>query len=1146
MMGVTGLLFGVLITALFQWRLEHGVLIAAEQALQATTTRLADRLALDLSIHKREMALIGNLLAQNRLEEQDQIRAVFNALKSRQPNYAWIGLTDTHGKVLAASDGLLEHVDVSKRKWFESALLGDFVGDPHEAVLLASAIGPNPDGSPPRFVDIALPLHNQDGEIFAVLAAHLHWYWIRQLVRHQNFSMPVDVYVADRDGSLLIKPDNSPLQTLAELNGSAGNAGAFIAASARGQAGDLLTELGWTVTLRQDRQVVNEPILKARDLGLLVSIGLGIVFVWLTLRTSRALTSPMERLTADAGAFRPDAGQPFVTSVASRNDEVGALAQVLTRLVDDLLRHASRSRLLIEHAPAALAMLDTSMRYLAVSQRWLQDYRLEDQSLIGRSHYDVFPELPLHWKEAHRLALAGEVQSSDGERFVRANGEEVWQRWEVRPWRSTDGAIGGVVIATEDITERVRAEQKFHATFEQAAVGLAHVGLDGHWMDVNQKLCDILGHTRHELLDKTFQDFTHPEDLDSDLDNVRRLIDGELDNYAMEKRYFHEDGHILWVNLTVALVRTAEGTPDYFISVIEEITQKKRMAAELEEYRSGLEDLVRQRTEELGKAQARAEAANRAKSAFLANMSHEIRTPLNAIVGMAYLLNFTPLDDEQRRQLDTIHSASKNLLQLLNAILDLSKIETGEFQLECAPFSRQHLVDEVRVLLGPSAYKKGLTLTIEPTPADIPARVEGDATRIRQALLNLVNNAVKFTETGTVTIALERSANPTETGMVELRFVVTDTGIGIDEKHRRGLFQPFAQTDPNIAVHFGGTGLGLSIVKQTIELMGGQVGFTSTPGRGSTFWFDVPCLPSTQRPPSTRRSDRGPSVRMAFAAESAEERAELDAMMASLGWEVVVNASLDTLEAQLRDCTKPIDCTLIAEPASGIDPKRWIGLTGDPATSASRPPVVCLVDEMPTGRQQNRPADAYLMRPIDSSALFNAVKACLRDRGLAPEYMLVTDHVHDDRYLWLKDLRVLVVDDSEMNRDVCGSVLTVEGAVPTLVHGGQEALDVLAAATFDVILMDIQMPGMDGLTTTRKIREELALTSTPVIALTAGATTKDREAALTGGMDDFLTKPIDPRELVRTVRIVVESYRGHALPVVRRGLGSPTADDRSH
>jgi len=1154
MMGTTGLVFGVIMSVLFQWHLEQGAFQAAEQTLQATTHRLADRLALDLSIHKRELQLIGSVLSQQGLDDRDGIRALFDTLKAEQPNYAWIGLTDTDGTVLAASDGLLESVNVARRDWFAGALKGDFVGDPHEAYLLAAAIGLGPDGAPPRFVDIAIPLRGPDGAVRGILAAHLHWYWIRQLVKEQRFATPLKVYVADRDGKLLIKPDTQPALSFSELNGHDDNGGGFISASATGRPGDLLSDLGWTVTLRQSTRAVQAPIREARNVVLLLSIGLSILFVWLTLRIARNVTRPMARLAADASAFRPEAGHPFVSSVADREDEVGALGRVLTRLVDDLLLHAARARLFIEHAPASLAMLDTSMRYLAVSQRWLQDYHLEDQPLIGRSHYEVFPEVPEHWKHCHRLALAGEVQSSEGERFVRANGDIMWLRWEVRPWRMPDDQIGGVVIVSEDITRRIRAEQaqreserKFHATFEQAAVGIAHVALDGHWLEVNEKLCDIVGYARDELAGTSFQDITHPEDLDSDLDNVKRLLDGDLSTYSMEKRYFHKGGHILWVNLTVALVRTPEGEPDYFISVIEEITQKKRMRAELDEYRDGLEQLVRQRTDELRKAQARAEAANRAKSAFLANMSHEIRTPLNAIVGMAYLLNFTPLDDDQRRQLDTIHTASKNLLQLLNAILDLSRIEAGDFQLECVPFSPHHLVDEVRVLLGPTAHKKGLTLTIAPTPEAVPPRVEGDAARVRQALLNLVNNAVKFTDAGSVTIKLERLGTTAEAGMVELRFSVTDTGIGIDEQHRHGLFQPFAQTDPTIAVHFGGTGLGLSIVKQTIELMGGRVGFESTPGGGSTFWFEAPFLCASRLPPSTRKRERSASVRVALAVDTPEERAELDALMASLGWELVIATPLKSLKAQLRDALAgqvPLDCILIAEPARGIDPGALDALLEPLDATTPHPPVICLVDDMPEGGQQPRLADAYLMRPTDASALFNAVKACLRDRGTAPEHMLVTDHVHDDRYLWLKDLRVLVVDDSEMNLDVCGSILTVEGAIVTLCHSGQEAIELLAGNAFDVILMDIQMPGMDGLTTTRKIREELALGNTPVIALTAGATTKDREAALSGGMDDFLTKPIDPRELVRTVRIVVESYRGHALPVIRRG--SDDAPDPTH
>ncbi|MBI1945256.1 MAG: PAS domain S-box protein [Deltaproteobacteria bacterium] len=275
-------------------------------------------------------------------------------------------------------------------------------------------------------------------------------------------------------------------------------------------------------------------------------------------------------------------------------------------MVADRSGPSSVLRLFAEHSPAAIAMFDRDMRYIVATKRYLTDYRLVEQDLTGRSHYEVFPEIPERWKEIHRRCLAGAVERAEDDRFVREDGTVDCVRWEIRPWYDDHGAVGGLILFSEVLTEQKRAEEalrqseaRFRATFEQAAVGIAHVSPDGSWLRVNQKLCDIVGYTREELLQRTFQDITHPDDLDRDLAFVRQVLAGDLATYTMEKRYRKKDGAIVWIELTVSLVRTPSGEPDYFISVVNDIDARKRAeqalaakTAELESYFDDALDLL--------------------------------------------------------------------------------------------------------------------------------------------------------------------------------------------------------------------------------------------------------------------------------------------------------------------------------------------------------------------------------------------------------------------------------------------------------------------------------------------------------------------------------------------------------------------------
>jgi PAS domain S-box-containing protein len=233
-------------------------------------------------------------------------------------------------------------------------------------------------------------------------------------------------------------------------------------------------------------------------------------------------------------------------------------------------------RLVVDHSPAGIAMLDRDMMYLVASPRWMKDYGLGDRSVVGRSHYEVFPEISDQWKEIHRRCLAGAVERNEEDSFPRADGTLDWVRWEIRPWHDRRAKIGGIIIFSELITERKRAEERFQATFEQAAVGIAHVAPDGRWLLVNQRLCDILGYTKEELLAKTLQDLTHPDDLQTALDHIRQILEGTIQTYSLEKRFFKKDQSIVWISLTRSLVRIPSGTPDYFITVIEDISRRKK------------------------------------------------------------------------------------------------------------------------------------------------------------------------------------------------------------------------------------------------------------------------------------------------------------------------------------------------------------------------------------------------------------------------------------------------------------------------------------------------------------------------------------------------------------------------------------------
>lgn len=762
--------------------------------------------------------------------------------------------------------------------------------------------------------------------------------------------------------------------------------------------------------------------------------------------------------------------------------------------------------------------LSNDARYLFVNRSFCEIAGYPAQEMLGRTYKEFFDAETVRQLDAayRKVYETGEPLKALEYALTRKDGTKRYVEESVNLKRNSHGRPIAFVGIRRDCTERKLAEERlrvseerYRAILEQIEDGYFEMDLKGYYLLVNPGYCRILRTSASEVLGKSYKTVVPTHQIPMIYAVFHKVYETGESIKDFQYEAVRMDGSTCFVENSISLRRDRNGEPIGFHCIVRDVTER-RLAEQ-----------------ELAKAKQAAEAANQAKSTFLATMSHEIRTPMNGILGMTELVLDTELTQEQREHLGLVKSSAESLLTIINDVLDFSRIEAGKLELESIPFDLRESLGEAMKALSFRAHQKGLELIYD-VRSDVPERLLGDPSRIRQIIVNLVGNAIKFTEKGEILVTVEPEKVESEKShWVRLHFAVRDTGIGIPADKQRRIFEAFSQADDSMARKYGGAGLGLTISMRLVEKMGGRIWVESEHSKGSTFQFSVPL--AVQKTPPNRvlplPQEQLRDMPVLIVDDNYTNRRVLSGMLDRWGMKPTTaeggKAALQALEIA-KNVGRPFPLVLLDGQMPEMDGftvaehirknPQLAGATIMMLTSAGH-----LGD---AARCRELGISAYLLKPIRPGELLEAI--CLVLQKAIPETSatLVTRHTLREVH---RQLKVLLVEDNAVNQKLASALLERRGFQVKTTENGRVALAALEQGSFDLILMDVQMPEMDGFEATEIIREKEKHTGKhiPIIAMTAHALKGDQERCLAAGMDAYVSKPIRTSELMEAIENLV-------------------------